>query len=234
MPLRIALLEDDAEQAEVVCAWLAEAGHSVKHYSTGKAYLREVARETYDAHLIDWGLPDMTGLEALEGLKKRLKEPVPVLFVTAHDVEQDIVAALQAGANDYVVKPLRRMELVARLEAQTRRATPLRAAQDTLDLPPFAIDFSARRVSLKGEEVAMTPKDFDVAAFMFRQRGRLVSRGHIFEAVWGKADTLDTRTVDTHISRVRRKLQLTGEHGLKLVSVYQTGYRLEEQGGQPV
>lgn len=225
--MRIALLEDDLSQADLVRLWLAGAGHAVHTYPRSRELLRALARESFDLYILDWELPDMPGIEVLGWLRRNVADPVPVLFATAREAEEDIVAALKGGADDYVVKPLRRQELLARVEALGRRARAAAPHVERLQAGDIVIDVGRRVVTRKGEPVDLTQKDFDLAVFLFRNIGQLVSRGHILESVWGRSADLNTRTVDTHVSRLRSKLGLTPEHGWRLSAIYQHGYRLE-------
>lgn len=227
--MRIALLEDEQDQADLVCAWLKGAGHSCHVYMLGNDLVREAQRETFDLFLLDWEVPGMSGAEVLVWIRANIAEPVPVLFVTARQREEDIVHALSSGADDYMVKPLGKLELLARIDALARRARPSpRADDDVLEYGRLSVDCRNRRVRLDGEEVAMTQKDYELAVFLLRNIGRLLSRGYILEAVWGQSAEINTRTVDTHVSRIRGKLQLTPENGWRLSAVYQHGYRLEQ------
>jgi len=226
--MRIALLEDDQDQADLVCAWLKAAGHSCRIYALGKDLVREAKRETFDMFLLDWEVPGMSGAEVLVWIRANVAEPVPVLFVTARQREEDIVHALTSGADDYMVKPLGKLELLARVDALGRRARVGERPEETvLDYGRLRIDCQGRQAVLDGEVVAMTQKDYELTLFLLRNVGRLLSRGHILEAVWGQSAEINTRTVDTHISRIRGKLQLTPENGWRLSAVYQHGYRLE-------
>jgi len=226
--MRIALLEDDQDQADLVCAWLKAAGHSCHAYALGKDLVRDAQRETFDMFLLDWEVPGMSGAEVLVWIRANIAEPVPVLFVTARQREEDIVHALSSGADDYMVKPLGKLELLARIDALGRRARPGRRPDEgVLEFGRLSVDCSSRQVKLDGREVTMTQKDYELAVFLLRNIGRLLSRGHILEAVWGQSAELNTRTVDTHVSRIRGKLELTPENGWRLSAVYQHGYRLE-------
>ena len=161
-------------------------------------------------------------------IRANIAEPVPVLFVTARQREEDIVHALSSGADDYMIKPLGRLELLARIDALARRMRPSQRQDDgVLDYGRLSVDGRSRQVKLDGRVVTMTQKDYELAVFLLRNIGRLLSRGHILEAVWGQSAELNTRTVDTHVSRIRRKLELTPENGWRLSAVYQHGYRLE-------
>ena len=226
--MRIALLEDEQDQSDLICAWLTAAGHSCHAFLRGKDLVREAQRETFDMFLLDWEVPGMSGAEVLVWIRASIAEPVPVLFVTARQREEDIVHALSSGADDYMIKPLGKLELIARIDALGRRARQRQKPDDgVLEFGSLVIDCAGRKVKLDGVEVAMTQKDFDLALFLLRNVGRLLSRGHILEAVWGQSAEINTRTVDTHVSRIRGKLQLTPERGWRLSAVYQHGYRLE-------
>jgi DNA-binding response OmpR family regulator len=155
---------------------------------------------------------------------------VPILFVTVRDSEQDIVFALEHGADDYMIKPVRRQELLARVHALLRRAYPVEE-QKQLSFPPFDIDLQRGEIRKEGTKIELTPKEFELAVTLFRNMGRLLSRGHLQETVWGRSGDLATRTVDTHVSQVRKKLDLRPESGYRVVPVYNYGYRLERLVG---
>ena len=157
----------------------------------------------------------------------------PVIFVTSRDAEDDIVTALRDGADDYMVKPIRRMELLSRIEAVRRRYGLHEDLSETILIPPFRFDLTARQVTRNDIPIEkLTEKEFQLALFMFRNLGRLLSRGHLLEAIWGLHASIPTRTLDTHVSRVRSKLALQPANGFRLTPVYNFGYRLErlEQG----
>jgi DNA-binding response OmpR family regulator len=152
-----------------------------------------------------------------------------VLFVTVRDAEQDIVFALENGADDYMIKPVRRQETIARVHALLRRAYP-REEEKLLSFATFEIDIAKGEVRRNGEKIELTPKEFELTVVLFRNLGRLLSRGHLQEAVWGRSGDLVTRTVDTHESQVRKKLDLRAETGYRVVPIYNYGYRLEQVG----
>lgn len=229
--MRIALLDDDADIRTSVGGWLIEAGHDCHTYGTSRDFMRDASRESFDLFLLDSNLPDIDGPDVLRWLKADRNDDTPVIFVTACDSEADIVSALAGGADDYLVKPVRCGELLARIDALMRRVRPA-PNHDVLELGPYRFEPVNKRLLLDGQEVALTEKEFDLAFFLFRNLGRLLSRGHLLEAVWGRNPSLATRTVDTHISRVRTKLELKPERGFRLVPTYNYGYRLEGPGGQ--
>jgi two-component system, OmpR family, response regulator RegX3 len=228
--VRIALLEDDPAQARVMQEWLTAAGHACHVYDTSRPLLATLRRESFDLLVLDWQVPDLSGIEVLRRVRADLDTRVPVLFVTSRDAERDIVEALEAGADDYLVKPPRRLELLSRLHALWRRASGTEGEPKVLDHPPYRLDFAERRAYRAGSPVDLTPKEFEVAWLLFRQLGRLTSRGHLLESVWGHGTEVTTRTVDSHVSRMRAKLDLKPERGFRLVSVYGYGYRLELAG----
>ena len=228
--MRISLLEDDPDQSELVARWLESAGHSVSCNSTGSEFLRCARRDSFDAYILDWIVPDLSGIEVLKKLRTEMNDATPAIVTTVKDEERSIVRALREGADDYLVKPVRRAELVARIDAVCRRAIGA-SATDAPDTTPYEMDSSRHMAVLNGEEFALTNREFDLAIFLFRNAGKVLSRNHILEAIWGiESDNLSTRTVDTHVSRLRKKMRLGDENGWRLSSVYQHGYRFERIG----
>jgi DNA-binding response OmpR family regulator len=231
--LRIAVLEDDSAQAELLLTWLVDAEHDCHHFETGRAFLQAMRHDTFDLAILDWGLPDIPGDQVLVDLREHLDWHLPVLFITSRDQEQDVVHALERGADDYMAKPVKKAETLARIKALARRSQPLDQSRGKLLCDPFRIDLGIREITRQGERVDLTQKEFELALFLFRNVGRLLSRGHILESVWGTRPDLNTRTVDTHISRIRNKLGITPVIGWRLSSIYQHGYRLEQASLDP-
>jgi DNA-binding response OmpR family regulator len=153
---------------------------------------------------------------------------IPILFMTSHSGEDDIVEGMAAGANDYLIKPIRRSELVARVQALLRRTYPNQHVPENLEFGHYVFETRSARLSIAGEFIELTQKEFDLALLLFRNLGRPLSRAYILEAVWSRDADIPSRTLDTHISRVRNKLQLKPEHGFRLAPVYSYGYRLEQ------
>ena len=228
--MRIVILEDDRDQADLLTAWLEEAGHQVQVYKDGTSFIRAYTKDSYDLVLLDWMVPNMTGLEVLKHLRSQIDNVVPVVFITQKDEEADIVAALEAGADDYMTKPVREMETMARVNAIARRVGfGEENTSETYDITPYKINTKLRHVMLEDEIIEMTQKEYELTLFLFKNLGRVISRGHLLEMVWGTSSQLNTRTVDTHISRLRTKLKLDDQASWQLTSVYRHGYRLENQ-----
>lgn len=225
--MRIALLEDDEQLGPLIALWLEGAGHAPQLFASGAALIKALDRDSFDLLILDWMLPDTTGDKVLLWAREHIDWSIPVIFVTGRDSEEEIVAGLNLGADDYIAKPLRQQEFLARVAAVTRRAQAAVAPSGRLTFPPFELDTGSRSVQREGEPVELTQKEYELALFLFRNHGRLLSRSHILQSVWGHQADITTRTVDTHISRLRTKLGLNPESGWQLNSIYNHGYRLE-------
>jgi DNA-binding response OmpR family regulator len=221
----VGLLEDEAPQAELVQGWLADSGYRTYCCATGAEFVESFAQHQPDMVVLDWQLPDIDGTEVLKILRGDLSFDGPVIFATGKDSEEDIVYALNAGADDYLVKPLRRSELDARLSALWRRYS--NEVKRQFSLGPITIDLDSRRTTVAGEEVKLTPIEFDLAVCVLSNVGKLLSRDYLLKEVWGVGVELDTRTVDMHISKIRRLLKINPEMGYGIKTVYRHGYRLE-------
>jgi DNA-binding response OmpR family regulator len=206
---------------------LPDDGHDLHPHPSGREAMKMAGRESFDLFMLDWQVPDVSGAEVLMWLRANVSKSVPVLFVTVRDSEQDIVFALEHGADDYMIKPVRRQELLARVHALLRRAYPSEEKKQ-MSFPPFEIDTARNEVRKDGTAIELTPKEFELTVTLFRNIGRLMSRGHLQETVWGRTGDLATRTVDTHVSQVRKKLDLRPESGYRVVPIYNYGYRLEK------
>ena len=171
-------------------------------------------------------LLELSGIDVLQQLRQRLHASVPVIFYTAGDQEEDVVKALRVGADDYLVKPARRMELLARLESATRRGRRLHL--ESFEVGVFRMDYQTRSITRDKEPVQLTTKEFDLAALLLRNVGQPLSRQHLHRVIWARDVVLSSRTLDTHVSYVRNKLKLTPEYGWRLAAVYGYGYRLQQ------
>ena len=226
--MRIAVLNHDPSELELICSILNSAGHTSYAYSGGNDMIHHLKRENLDMLILDWQIRNMSGDEVMHWIREKQQMTLPILFMTSRSGEDDIVAGLAAGANDYMIKPIRKSELVARTQALLRRSYPNLHVPENLEFGPYAFETRSARLSISGASIELTQKEFDLALLLFRNIGRPLSRAYILEAVWSRDADIPSRTLDTHISRVRNKLQLRPENGLRLAPVYSYGYRLEQ------
>ena len=226
--MRIAVIDDDRAQTDLVSQTLAASGHSCISFQSDKEILLQLKRENFDMLIIDWQVPDLSGAEVLRWVREKLPAALPVLFMTSRSSGDDIVAGLAAGADDYMIKPIRRGELVARVQALLRRAYPSQAVVEQIRFSQYVFEPRTGRLTVDGQSAELTQKEFDLALLLFRNLGRPLSRAYILEAVWLRDIEIPSRTMDTHISRVRTKLKLRPENGFRLAPVYSYGYRLEQ------
>jgi DNA-binding response OmpR family regulator len=225
--MNIAIVEDDPIQRATLESWLQEAGHDCFSYASAIDFSSKAQRHVYQVILLDWEMPGMSGIELLDSLRNHHKDTTPVIFITMRDNEGDIVRALQQGADDYLVKPARRQELLARIEARTRGTRHEDSGQRSIG--SIQIDNLRQAISVDGSQVKLTQKEFSLACYLLDNRGRLISRKELLENVWGHSGDLNTRTLDTHISRIRKKLCLTPDRNWQLSAIYQHGYRLDHR-----
>lgn len=226
--MNIALVEDDPIQRKPICHWLEEAGHECRCFDNCESYLADtLEHNSYNLLLLDWELPDHSGLELLRRLREQRGQTLPVMFLTQRNHEDDIVTALRSGADDYLVKPARRNEMLARIEALGRRYTLSASPANSQKVGPFELDNYSRQLRKNGQPLNLTQKEFRLAHYLLSNLGQLISRQQLLEKVWQQSASLNTRTVDTHISRLRKKLELFPEQGWHLTAVYQYGYRLD-------
>jgi len=226
--LRIAYVEDDLAQAELLSGWLKSKSYHYHHFALGQQFLQAQKKESFDLLIVDWELPDITGIDIVTTIRKTLDWHMPVIFTTNRNSEADIVKGLQAGADDYMTKPVRKMELFARIMALVRRYHPSMDEDKEIFFAPYTFAHEDFSVAFHETKVQLTSKEFELSLFLFRSAGRLLSRGHILESVWGQRGDLNTRTVDTHISTVRQKLKLSPQNGWHLKTIYRYGYRLDQ------
>lgn len=227
--MHLLLLEDDPVWTAVLEKALHQAGHSCTTYANVAAVKAALRRDSFDLLLLDWNLPDATGYDLLLWAKERLDPCPPVIMVTSRSGSDDIVRALNAGADDFVIKPCEADVLNARIGAVIRRVdVPDQSPSDKEILSGAAFDHSNGVVEIGGEAIKLTEREFNLALILFRNIGRPMGRAHLLDRVWGSTPDTQTRTLDVHISRIRNRLGLRAEKGIRLLPVYNFGYRLEQ------
>ena len=229
--MRISILDNDNTQADLICQVLNGAGHNCQSYDSGRDLLGQLRKDGTDLLIMDWQIGDVPAPELLRRAKEKLAPNTPTMFLAGSAAEDDIVAGVTAGADDYLVKPLRRGELVARVQSLLRRAYPSQNGAEQLQFGPYVFETRPGRLTMDGQPIEVTHKEFNLALLFFRNLGRPLSRAYIHESIWVRETAVPSRTMDTHVSRVRNKLQLRPENGYRLVPVYSYGYRLEKLGG---
>lgn len=222
--MKVFILEDDPDQAKLIQHWLEDKDHQCQCFDNGRDFIEKLPFEQPDLLILDWNLPVINGLEVLSWVRSSEHHDLPVIFVTTRNHEDDLVKALDQGADDYLVKPIKQAELIARSHALHRRHT--KSMDILVSVDPFTFDAKESVVTYNHKSVKLTAKEFELAHYFFNNQDRLISRDYLLETIWTKSSSITTRTVDTHISRLRKKLSLDGSTGWKLVSVYHKGYRL--------
>ena len=211
------LVEDDVDIAEPLGRALAREGYDVASAGDGRAALRSVLEAPPDLIILDVGLPGMDGLEVCRNVRD-VHPQVPILILSARDAELETVAGLDAGADDYVTKPFRLSVLLARVRAMLRRSAPAELAAGDV-----RVDESSRRARRGERELELSPKEFDLLVLLVREAGRVVTRERIMDEVWDVNWSGSTKTLDMHVSWLRRKL---GDPPL-IATVRRVGFRFE-------
>ena len=228
MPDLVMVIEDEKEIRDLVRYNLERAGFRVATAADGEDGLRQLFAARPDALVLDLMLPGMNGLEILREVRAEpMTQDLPVVVLTARGAEMDKLLGFEHGADDYMTKPFSPRELVARLQALLRRARPVRADSAT-GVGDLQIDTGAREATYAGQRLALTPREFDLLAFLVRHPGRALSREELLRKVWGYDFVGETRTVDVHVRRLRAKL---GAHDGLIETVLGAGYKLVLSSG---
>lgn len=224
----IALLEDEPQLAQYVCEILGKAGHTTTTFNNGADMVKAIGRDTIDLFVLDWRVPRVSGIDVLKHIREVRGLREPVLFLTSKTDEQDITEALNAGADDYCTKPVRPQEFIARIAALLRRTYPDRNNQETTKcLLGYTFNKLANSVEFDREQVNLSEKEFKLALFLFENHERAISRDRLMQEVWGGDGDALSRSLDVHVSWLRKKLDLSaGSPKLRLKPIYGFGYRL--------
>ena len=225
----VMVIEDEKEIRDLIRYNLERAGFRVQVISDGEEGVRQAFASRPDAVVLDLMLPGRSGLEVLRELREEpTTRDLPVVVLTARSAEMDKLLGFEHGADDYLTKPFSPRELVARLKALLRRAQPARAG-GTLEVGDLKVDTLARDVTWEGKALRLTPREFDLLAFMASRPGRVSTREELLRKVWGYDYMGETRTVDVHIRRLRAKL---GAKSSLIETVMGAGYKLTRPPGR--
>ncbi len=225
--VRILIVEDEAPLADTIRYNLEREGYKVTVAPDGRRAL-EAFRAGHPALVIlDLMLPELSGLDVCRTI--RAESNVPIIIVTAKDSEADKVSGLELGADDYVTKPFSVRELISRVRANLRRARPPAAepGDELLRGGPVELGVTRHEVRVAGESVAFPPKEFELLEILLRRKGRLLTRDFLIQEVWGADYFGDTKTLDVHVKRIRRKIEPDPHHPVHLVTVRGLGYKFE-------
>ncbi len=225
--MRVALADDEQELREQIAAIVFAAGHDIEVFANGLSLQTSLKRETYDVVLLDWNMPGLDGLEVLHWASENMESAPAFIMITSRSETDDVVRALEAGAVDYIIKPEADEIIRARVEAAGRRFG-YSGAETSAAFGQYILDRKAKSISIDGEEIALTAKEFDLADLLFQNVDKPLSRRYMFSRVWGGEAELETRTIDVHISRLRSKLKLQPENGYVVRTVFGFGYRMDE------
>jgi len=229
MKARILVVEDEADLAELVAYNLQQEGYSVAVARDGAGALSELRRQRPDLVVLDVMLPDISGTEVCRRIRRdAATERLPVVMLTAKGEEVDRIVGFEVGADDYIPKPFSPRELVLRVAAVLRRAAPPVDAVDAeaIEVGALLIDVPRHRVRVSEEDVPLTALEFKLLLDLASRRGRVQTRDALLERVWGYAPGIETRTVDTHVKRLREKLGAASDY---IETVRGVGYRMREE-----
>jgi two-component system response regulator RegX3 len=225
---RILVVEDEEALADSVRYNLEREGYAVSVATDGRRALERFRSESPMLVILDLMLPELSGLDVCRMI--RAESDVPIVMVTAKDSEADKVTGLEIGADDYVTKPFSMRELVSRVRANLRRVRPhaVLPADEVLSGGPVRMDVGRHEVTVRGEAVALPPKEFELLEALLRRKGRLLTRDFLIEEVWGADYYGDTRTLDVHVKRLRRKVEPDPHRPAHIVTVRGLGYKFAD------
>ncbi|MCJ2182576.1 response regulator transcription factor [Novosphingobium sp. 1949] len=226
--MKLAVVDDDPDLASYIQEAMREFGHSCDIFPTGAKLLAARRRDTYDLLLLDWDLPDVTGLAILGQIRSDPSDQTAIIMLTNQSDKDAITQALREGADDYIVKPETAPVIAARIEAVLRRTQQGPSKARFVDFGDYRFDRLNEDVSIAGQAVTLNSKEFALAVLLFENMHRPLSRSYILEAVWHADPHLPTRTLDMHVSRLRTKLGLRPENGYRIAAIAGYGYRMEQ------
>jgi two-component system, OmpR family, response regulator RegX3 len=218
-------LEDNEVQAEVIIDELKKAKINVHHYVKVNDLIADLPSLQFSIMLLDWVLPDGNADKIIKMVRNSIGWSVPIIVASIRGEEETIVRALSQGADDYIVKPIRIAELLARIESHKRRAN-LEMPPESIQLGDYELFPQQQTITLKGAPIALSVLEFNLVNFLFQNAGKLVTRPTLLRYVWKISTDVETRTVDATVARLRKKCQFNDGSGLVLQTVHGFGYRL--------
>jgi DNA-binding response OmpR family regulator len=225
------LVDDEPTITDVLSRYLQRAGYETRIAADGEEAVALATQRRPDLMLLDLMLPGIDGLEVMRLLRGTLNggahPPLPIILLTARGEESDRVVGLRLGADDYVVKPFSPAEVVARVDAVLRRADPAPGAEEAIEVGAVRVEPAARRAFVRGEEAALTRREFDLLLFLARNPGQVFSRDQLMDLVWQYAFYTDTSTVTVHVRRLRAKIETDPGRPEHLQTVWGVGYRFQ-------
>jgi two-component system, OmpR family, phosphate regulon response regulator PhoB len=226
MEQSVVVVEDDPIQGHMLMTWLKADGFHVDLFSKGRDVKKHLQSNTPDLLVLDFDLPDTQGDELLRWVRGRIQATMPIIFQTVHDGEEDISQMLNAGADDYLVKPLSKGVLLARIHAVLRRSDASRGKGTSLTAGKVTLTRFGTRATVGEQSVALGDKEFGIAWTLAKKLGTVVMRQEILAEVWGHGSTVETRSIDMHVSRLRNRFRDLPEAQWDIQALYGLGYRL--------
>ena len=227
MSAKILLIEDDPSLTELIKYNLEQEGYTVNVEMDGELGLLSAQDNTPDLILLDWMLPNLSGIEICRRIRRDKKtQNIPVIMLTARSEENDRIRGLDTGADDYITKPFSPKELIARIKAMFRRIRPALSEQ-TLEYANIEMDLATRKITRDGEHIHLGPTEFNILKFLLENPRRVFSRGQLLDMVWGNDVYVEARTIDVHIRRLRKALNIDDKPNI-IRTVRSAGYSLDK------
>lgn len=223
--MKIALCIESATARHKTLQRVIANATAVERFTTGQALYRSIKTKAWDMVIVGWTLEDMEGIELLRWIKA--SDPVPplVVFVTENGADKDIISALEYGADDYIVEPVNKDVVRARVETLARRAGRL-PIPSTVAFGQYVLDRRHQYIEVAGQRVALRPKEYALVSIFFENFGRPLTREFLHSTIWGSSENIPSRTLDTHLSRLRTRLRIISNNALEIVPVRGIGYKL--------
>jgi DNA-binding response OmpR family regulator len=230
--MRIAILDNERDQLRLVNHTATSLGHECHEYTDETTLVQAMQAQRFDLLILHWRLPGIDSPALVRAIRRAAANRLPILFTTPRVDAADMAMSLHAGADDFLIAPVSGAELEARIGGLLRRSYPA-LHEPQLVFGPYQFLPAWRTVKVRGRRVELRHREYDLALFLFRNIGRLLSREHLYEEIWGADFQVLSRSLDTHLSRVRAKLDLRPSNGFMLVALRSFGYRLDLIDGTP-